>query len=89
MRLRKKIVDKEFLTLHLKKQDSSTSTSETGRNACPLIYISSFVSYGVCICVQYFFDVVRNQTLNKKISTRVNQKKNQKFIKRILQVNVL
>ena len=54
MKLRKiKIVDKEFLTLHLKKQDSPTSTSETGENAYPLVFISSFVSYEICICLQY------------------------------------
>ena len=40
------------------------------------IYIFVFISsFGVFIYVQYFSDVVRNQTSNKKISTRCNQKK--------------
>ena len=28
-------------------------------------FILIFVSFGVCIYIQYFFDVVRNQTSNK------------------------
>ena len=40
-----KIVDKEFLTLHL-KNDSSTSTFEIGEN----VYLFAFISSsGVCI----------------------------------------
>ena len=52
----------------VKKQDYSTS--ETSENVYLSVFISSFV---VCIYVQYFFDVVRNQT--QRISVRVNQKK--------------
>ena len=52
----------------VKKQDYSTS--ETSENVYLSAFISSFV---VCIYVQYFFDVVRNQT--QRISVRVNQKK--------------
>ena len=48
MKLKKKkikIVDKEFLTLHL-KNDSSTSTFEIGEN----VYLFAFISSsGVCI----------------------------------------
>ena len=29
------------------------------------VSISSFVSFGICIYIQYFFDALRNQTLNK------------------------
>ena len=43
----------------------STSTSETGENKLLFVLFSYFVSFGVCICVQYFFGVVRNQTSNK------------------------
>ena len=52
----------------IKKQNYSTS--ETSENVYLSAFISSFV---VCIYVQYFFDVVRNQT--QRISVRVNQKK--------------
>ena len=52
----------KLLTLYLKKHDSSTSTSEIVENI--LLFISSF---GLCIYVHYFFDVV-------KINKRVNQK---------------
>ena len=54
MKLRKikilKYVDKEFFTLNLKKQDCSTSTSKIDE---------SVDESGVCIYVQYLFDVVR------------------------------
>ena len=53
-----------------KKHDSSILTSETGENVYPFVFI---LSLRVCICVQYFFDTLGNQTLNKV--TRVNQKK--------------
>ena len=59
---------KEFLTMH-KKQDSSTSTSETCKNVYLLAFISSFAFFGACIYVQCFFDVVKNQTSNKKYFT--------------------
>ena len=45
---------------------SATPASETGENLYLFVFISSFVSIGVCIYVQYFLDVLRNQTLNKK-----------------------
>ena len=71
--IRKKIeiVEKELLTLRWRgtfdsilkeKQDSSTSTSKTGENVCPFVFISSFVSFGVCIYLPYFSDIVRNPT---------------------------
>ena len=55
-----KFVDKEFLILNLKNQDSSTWTSETGRNAYLFVFISSFVFFREY--VYYFFDAVRDQT---------------------------
>ena len=45
-----------------KKQDSLTPSFEADENIYAL-YISSF---GVCIYVQCFFDVVRNHSSNKK-----------------------
>ena len=70
MNLKKnKISGTKLLTLYLKMQDTSTSASETVENISLLLFISPF---GVCIYVHYFFDVVK---INKKISTRVNQKK--------------
>ena len=69
-------VMKELITFYLKKrkiklrknkkQDSSTITFETGKNNYLFTFISSFASVWVCIYVQYFFDVVRNKTTNKK-----------------------
>ena len=56
MKLRK-IVDNAFLTLHLKRQDSLTT--ERSENVYSSAFISSFV---VCTCLQYFFDLVRNQS---------------------------
>ena len=47
----------------VKKQDSSISTSE---KVYLFVFTSSFVSFGVCIYLQYFFDITRNQTSNKK-----------------------
>ena len=70
MNLKKiKISGTKLLTLYLKMQDTSTSASETVENISLHLFISPF---GVCIYVHYFFDVVK---INKKISTRVNQKK--------------
>ena len=55
---RKIKVNKKFY-LCIKKQNSSTSTSATGEN----IYLFVFISlHGACIYVQYFFDIVKNQT---------------------------
>ena len=47
--------------------DSSTLTSETGETVYLFTFISSFVSFGLIVYVQYFFDKVRNQTLNNKL----------------------
>ena len=47
--------------------DFSTSASETSENLILFVFISSFsFLFGVCICVQYFFDKLRNQTSNRK-----------------------
>ena len=46
----------------LKSMDSSTSTSEANKNVFFFVFKSSFVCLGVCIYVQYFFNVVRNQS---------------------------
>ena len=48
-----------------KKTDSSTLTSETSEKIISL-HLSLVFFLGVCIYVGYFFDVVRNQTSNKK-----------------------
>ena len=46
-----------------KHTDSATSTSETSENVFVFVFIS-FVSFRVCIYLQYFFEAVRNQTEN-------------------------
>lgn len=44
--------------------DSSTSPSEASENA--FVFITSLVSFGVCIEAKYFYDVVRHRTSNIK-----------------------
>ena len=44
--------------------DSSTSMSD--EKIFPFSFISSFVSFDVCIYVRYLFDAVRKETSNKK-----------------------
>ena len=46
--------------------NSSTSTFEASENVNLIVFISQFVSFGVCIYVQDFFDAVRLQTSNRK-----------------------
>ena len=55
------LVERKFLTLLQKNMDSSTSTSEANENVFSFIFKSSFVSFGVCIYVQYFCNAGRNQ----------------------------
>ena len=57
------------------KQDFSTSISETSENVYLFVFISWLVSFGVCIYIQYFFDVVRNKLQTKNIYARVDEKK--------------
>ena len=64
---------KELLILYLKKQDSSTSSSETAEK-----YISLRLFHFLFPCeyvFQYFFDLVRSQTSTKKKKpfTRANR----------------
>ena len=47
----------------MKKLDFSTSISETSENVC---FDFMTVSFGVCIHIKYFFDVMRNKTPNSK-----------------------
>ena len=54
--------------------DSSTSTSETVGNVY-LSFCFLLVSIGVCVYLQYFSYAVKRKTRNKKIFTKVNQKK--------------
>ena len=51
-----------------KKQDFSTSVSETSENIYLFVFISWLVSFGVSIYMQYLSDVKRNklQTINIK-----------------------
>ena len=51
----------------MKKQDLSTSLSETSENLYLFVFVSWLVSFGICIYTQCFFDVW--------IFTRVNEKK--------------
>ena len=62
---------------------SATPTSETGENLCLFVFISSFVSFGVCIYVQYFLDVMRNQTLNKKYLPELRKRRSKVHEKNI------
>ena len=41
-------------------------TSENSENVVLFIFISSFVSFGACFFIQYFFDVVKDHTPNRK-----------------------
>ena len=57
---------RDFKSSLKRPQDFPTSLSETSENVCLLIFISVilwFVSFGVCIYIHYFFDVVRNKLL--------------------------
>ena len=46
--------------------DSLTSPSEASENAFVFVFITSLVSFGVCIEAKYFYDVVRHRTSNIK-----------------------
>ena len=41
-----------------KRMDSLSSTLETSENIFLFAFIPLFVSFEICICVQYFFDAV-------------------------------
>ena len=53
----------------------STSISETSENVYLFVFISWLVSFGVCMYIQWFFDVVINKHQTISICTRVNRKK--------------
>ena len=57
------------------------SALETTENGCLVILISWLVSLGVCIYIQYFFDVVRSKLQTINIYNRVNNNKKKKKIK--------
>ena len=63
---------KGYFKFALKRQNSSTSRSETSENVCLFVF---FLHLFPLEYVQYFFDLVRNQTLNKKSYTRINKRK--------------
>ena len=46
--------------------DALTPTSETSENVLFFTFIPSFISFGIRIYVQYFFDAPRNQTSIRK-----------------------
>ena len=71
-----------------KKQDSLTSTFETGENVFLFAFISLFVSFRGCVYVPFFFDLVTNQTSKKGYLLELI-KRCQKFMKRIFHVNVI
>ena len=68
-----KIVDKGF-QLYINTQDFSTSISETTENVCLFVLILWLASFGVCIYIQYFFDVVGNKLQTRNIYTRGDKK---------------
>ena len=96
MKLRKlKVVDKGFylyfylllLSFISKKQYFSTSISEASKIVYLFVSLSRLVSFGVCINIQYFFDVVRNKLQTINIYQNLS-KEDQKFKKRASHVNV-
>ena len=64
---------KELLILYLKKQDSSTSSSETAEKYISLLLFHFLFPWEYVF--QYFFDLVRSQTSKKKKKpfTRANR----------------
>ena len=53
---------RKLFNFTLKSMDFSTSTSEANENVFSFVFKLLFVSLGVCIYVQYFFNAVRNQS---------------------------
>ena len=53
---------RKLFNFFLKSMDFSTSTSEANENVFSFVFKLLFVSLGVCIYVQYFFNAVRNQS---------------------------
>ena len=53
---------RKLFNFTLKSMDFSTSTSEANENVFSFAFKLLFVSLGVCIYVQYFFNAVRNQS---------------------------
>ena len=53
---------RKLFNFTLKSMDFSTSTSEAYENVFSFVFKLLFVSLGVCIYVQYFFNAVRNQS---------------------------
>ena len=56
-------------------QNFNMTLRETSENVYLFVFISWLVSFGVCIYVQYFFDVVRNKLQTINIYSRVDKKK--------------
>ena len=73
-KIEKKLVNKEILALHKKNMDSSTSTSETSETVS-LGFDTSFGSFGVRSCMQWFFDSVRNHGDNLHGEIKLQNKK--------------
>ena len=53
---------RKLFNFTLKSMDFSTSASEANENVFSFVFKLLFVSLGVCIYVQYFFNAVRNQS---------------------------
>ena len=53
---------RKLFNFTLKSMDFPTSTSEAYENVFSFVFKLLFVSLGVCIYVQYFFNAVRNQS---------------------------
>ena len=60
-KIKKELVAKKVLNLHLKKQDSSTGLFETSQNVSFFVFIFLFFPFGISSCMQWFFDSVKNQ----------------------------
>ena len=54
-----------ILTLHEKKKEIFNINIGASENVCLFVSLLWLVSFGVCIYIQYFFDVMRNTPNNK------------------------
>ena len=69
--------------------DYPTSTSDTSETVYLLAFISSFISFGVRIHLQYFFDGVRNQFSNSKYLFKLIETRSKVHAKNLLRERVL
>ena len=69
--------------------DYPTSTSDTSETVYPLVFISSFISFGVRIHLQYLFDGVTNQFSNSKYLFKLIETRSKVHAKSLLRERAL